>query len=100
MADLLGSAVPVGAQEWMWDWQLRARCRGVDSDVFFHPAGEREPSRSERVAAARAVCAQCPVRDQCAEFALQTKEPYGVWGGLSESERQDLIFGTRPTRSR
>lgn len=100
MPDLLGSAETAGAQAWMWEWQLRARCRGADLDVFFHPPGEREPSRSVRVAAARAFCASCPVREQCAEFALQTREPYGIWGGLSEDERQDLIYGPRQPRYR
>lgn len=75
----------------LWDWQLAGLCRGVDSAVFFHPEGERGPSRARRERSAKAICQQCPVRAQCAAHALQVHEPYGVWGGLSESERSRLI---------
>jgi WhiB family redox-sensing transcriptional regulator len=74
-----------------WDWQLAGNCRGLDSAMFFHPDGERGPSRTRRERAAKAVCGTCPVRAQCAAHALAVHEPYGVWGGLSESERQRLI---------
>lgn len=70
-----------------YSWQLRAACREMDTDLFFHPYGERDPSRTRRVQAAKAVCAGCPVRVECAEHALTVGEAYGVWGGLSEDER-------------
>ena len=66
----IGTARPPGAQTWRWDWQLFARCRGRD-DLFFHPHGEREPVRSEREAAAKAVCFGCPVRRECLSHALE-----------------------------
>jgi WhiB family redox-sensing transcriptional regulator len=72
-----------------WDWQLRGACRGLDADLFFHPEGERGPRRAGREAAAKAVCAGCPVLLRCREAALLSREPYGVWGGLSEHERED-----------
>jgi WhiB family redox-sensing transcriptional regulator len=72
-----------------WDWQLRGACRGRDADLFFHPEGERGPRRAGREAAAKAVCAGCPVLLRCREAALLSREPYGVWGGLSEHERED-----------
>ncbi|MGA8115013.1 MAG: WhiB family transcriptional regulator [Actinocatenispora sp.] len=75
----------------VWDWQMAGNCRGLDSSLFFHPDGERGPSRSRREREAKAVCGTCPVRAQCAAHALKVHEPYGVWGGLSESERQQLI---------
>lgn len=99
MPDLLGTARPPGAQTWRWEWQLFARCKGRD-ELFFHPHGEREPVRSERERAAKAVCAGCPVRRECLDHALQTQEPYGVWGGLTEDERQELVHGPRPVRKR
>lgn len=40
-----------------WDWQRHAACRGMNSEVFFHPDGERDPRRSQRVEAAARVCA-------------------------------------------
>lgn len=99
MPDLLGTARPPGAQTWRWEWQLAARCRGR-TELFFHPHGEREPARSEREAAAKQVCAGCPVRRECLAHALGSGEPYGVWGGLSEAEREELLYGPRPVRKR
>lgn len=78
-----------------WEWQLQAACRGMDTEVFFHPDNERGPRRAAREAAAKAVCARCPVIRQCAEHALRVREPYGIWGGLSESERDDVLAGRR-----
>jgi len=75
----------------LWDWQLQGRCRGGDSTRFFHPDGERGPRRARREAEAKAVCRACPVRAECALHALRVREPYGVWGGFSESERLALI---------
>jgi WhiB family redox-sensing transcriptional regulator len=74
-----------------WDWQLRAACRGADSELFFHPSGERDPARTRRELAAKAVCARCPVIDRCLDHALALREPYGVWGGRSEEERAAIV---------
>jgi WhiB family redox-sensing transcriptional regulator len=78
-----------------WDWQLLGACRGLDSELFFHPEGERGPRRSNREAAAKAICAGCPVLRECREAALLAREPYGVWGGLSESDREELYGAER-----
>lgn len=61
------------------DWRDRAACRGASPDLFFSvlPAD---------VKAAKAICAGCPVRQECLEFALHSGEEYGTWGGLSEDE--------------
>ncbi|MDJ0386059.1 WhiB family transcriptional regulator [Streptomyces sp. G-G2] len=76
-----------GRAEHHWIWQEEAACRGQGSDGFFHPAGERGQERAAREEAAKAVCATCPVREQCLSHALGVGEPYGVWGGLTEKER-------------
>lgn len=75
----------------VWDWQLLGACRGKDSAQFFHPDGERGSSRSRRELAAKSVCRACPVRAECAAHALSVREPYGVWGGFTESERLRLL---------
>ncbi|MET9466368.1 WhiB family transcriptional regulator [Streptomyces sp. NPDC006544] len=80
-----------------WEWQSQAACRGLGSTRFFHPAGERGEDREERDAAAKRVCAACPVREACLEHALRTREPFGVWGGKTEEERRAL---PRPSRAR
>ena len=75
----------------VWDWQRLGLCRGRDSAQFFHPDGERGASRGRRESAAKNVCRACPVRAECAAQALTTREPYGVWGGFTESERLRLL---------
>ena len=79
-----------GPQSDLWEWQLLGACRGKDTELFFHPEGERGPRRANREAAAKAVCATCPVLLQCRRHALAAREPYGVWGGLSEHEREAI----------
>ena len=72
----------------LWDWQLQGSCRQVNPEVFFHPEGERGPARRDRDAAAVAICQACPVMVQCRAHALAVREPYGVWGGMTEDERE------------
>ena len=79
----------------LWDWQLHGACRGQDPDTFFHPEGERGPRRRSREAAAKAVCGRCPVVAQCAAHALAVREPYGVWGGMSEDDRERILTRDR-----
>nr|WP_308416933.1 WhiB family transcriptional regulator [Streptomyces sp. AJS327] len=83
----------------LWDWQLLAACRGVDSSLFFHPEGERGAARSARETSAKEVCMRCPVRSECAAHALAVREPYGVWGGLTEDEREELMGRARTRMS-
>ncbi|GAA2154948.1 WhiB family transcriptional regulator [Kitasatospora kazusensis] len=80
-----------GAVADRWDWQSRGSCGRADTALFFHPAGERDTEHQEREEAAKAVCAPCPVRIECRRHALQTREPFGVWGGLTEDERHRLV---------
>lgn len=74
-----------------WDWQLHGSCRGEQSDVFYHPDGERGRARAQRENRAKAICNACPVLSACRDHALKVAEPYGIWGGLSESERQLVL---------
>jgi WhiB family redox-sensing transcriptional regulator len=73
-------------------WQTRAACRGEMGNDFYPPVhGERRPERRMREARAKAVCASCPVRSECLETAVSNDERYGVWGGLTDSERRALL---------
>ena len=74
-----------------WEWQGKAACRGMDTDTFFHPPNERDTARQGRIAAAKAICRGCPAVTECLDHALRVREPYGVWGGLSEDERATLL---------
>ncbi|MFB7776185.1 WhiB family transcriptional regulator [Streptomyces bauhiniae] len=72
----------------VWEWQMRAMCRGMDSTVFFTPLGERGRARKRREEAARAICRSCPVSTACGSFAVASGQRYGVWGGRTEAERR------------
>lgn len=63
------------------EWRHRAACRDLDTAVFF-------PESDEQAAAAKLICATCPVRAACLEFAIVTRQDDGVWGGLDENERR------------
>jgi WhiB family transcriptional regulator, redox-sensing transcriptional regulator len=74
------------------DWQLKASCRGPHAVVFFPPSHfERKEERLERERRAKAICATCSVRQPCLEYALRIREPHGIWGGLNEAERKQLL---------
>ena len=68
-------------------WQDRAACTGMDAQLFFAPDGERGQEREIREAKAKAVCALCPVRAQCLDYALGNSIKQGIWGGLNQEER-------------
>jgi WhiB family transcriptional regulator, redox-sensing transcriptional regulator len=74
-----------------WDWQIKAACRGMDSELFFNPDNIRGPAKRAREAAAKAVCTDCPVVTECLRWALTVREPYGVWGGLTPEERGSVL---------
>jgi WhiB family redox-sensing transcriptional regulator len=67
-----------------FDWQARGLCRGVEPEVFF-PVSEEDAWR------AKEICGGCVVRETCLTFSLQNRERYGVWGGVTEKERQDMF---------
>ena len=63
--------------------------------MFFSPDGERGSVRAQREHAAKQICQECPVLADCRAHALTTTETYGIWGGLSESERARHTRRTR-----
>jgi WhiB family redox-sensing transcriptional regulator len=67
-------------------WREQAACRGANLDVFF-------PDRGESAEPARQVCARCPVRQPCLDYAISSQISHGVWGGLAERERRALATG-------
>ncbi len=70
------------------DWREQAACVGEDLETFF-PVGDAGPAIWQ-VNRAKAICALCPVRTQCLDFALRTGQDHGVWGGLTAQERREL----------
>ncbi|MDH6612525.1 WhiB family redox-sensing transcriptional regulator [Streptomyces sp. SAI-208] len=67
-------------------WRERAACRDVDPDLFF-PIGTAGLTLVQ-IDEAKAVCARCPVRERCLQWALAVGQVEGVWGGTTESERR------------
>ncbi|CAN5646541.1 hypothetical protein BH20ACT2_BH20ACT2_02510 [soil metagenome] len=60
--------------------------------MFFPPSSfERKEEKLERERRAKSICASCPVRQPCREYAIGIKEPHGIWGGLNETERKQLL---------
>ncbi len=77
---------------WSYGWQHRAACRGADSAWFFAPNYfEKRYQKNAREAKAKAVCARCPVRTECLEYALRVGESHGIWGGQNEMERRSML---------
>ena len=73
-------------------WQADAACRGSDATLFFAPNYfERREEKDAREHQAKRLCARCSVREPCLEYALRTRDPHGVWGGLNELERRRLL---------
>lgn len=76
----------------MVQWQDRAACRNEDETLFFGPPiAEPRADRDRREAIAKTICSTCPVITDCREHAIASGESYGVWGGLGELERRELL---------
>lgn len=69
-------------------WREKAACLDEDPELFF-PAGTTGRALAQ-VEEAKAICSQCPVMDECLEWALEANEQHGVWGGRSEEERKKM----------
>jgi WhiB family redox-sensing transcriptional regulator len=72
-------------------WMTDGACVGTDPEAYF-PLDEDGPAAEP----ARRVCAECPLRQRCADYAIATGMGAGIWGGLSTLEREQL---TRARRS-
>lgn len=73
-------------------WQIKAACRGPQSNLFFPPTHfEKKDEKEAREREAKSICATCSVRKPCLQYALHIREPHGVWGGVNESERKQMM---------
>ncbi|MCV6980280.1 WhiB family transcriptional regulator [Mycolicibacterium pulveris] len=68
-------------------WQLRARCRGMPTEIFFVGDGERGKRKTAREEYAKRICRACLVRRDCLRYAVAAEEPHGVWGATTPTER-------------
>jgi WhiB family transcriptional regulator, redox-sensing transcriptional regulator len=65
------------------DWRQDAACKGADIDLFF-------AIDDEGIGHAKEICAVCPVRHECLEWALTNHQDDGIWGGFTEVERRRI----------
>jgi WhiB family redox-sensing transcriptional regulator len=66
------------------EWMAEGNCRDEPPSMFF-------PSDGVGVDVARQLCATCPVKEPCLEYALRNRIDHGVWGGTSERERRRIL---------
>jgi WhiB family redox-sensing transcriptional regulator len=85
---LLAQALPALATTTIGPWAAQALCAQVDPEIFFPPGDD--PATE-----ARRICAHCPVRRPCLDYALAAGEEYGIWGGLDPEERRALRWKLR-----
>ena len=71
-----------------YSWRSKAICKDTDPDLFF-PVGTTGQALVQ-IARAKEVCGECPVRVDCLEYAIETNQDSGIWGGTSEEERRTL----------
>lgn len=90
---ILASSLALGAAD--YSWRDHALCRDTDPELFF-PVGTTGMALVQ-IDKARQVCGECGVRAECLDYALDTNQDSGIWGGLSEEERRVI---RRQRRSR
>ncbi len=83
---ILASSLALGSAD--YSWRALSTCRDTDPELFF-PVGTTGQALLQ-IAKAKSVCCQCPVTTECLEFALETNEDTGIWGGTSEEERRQI----------
>lgn len=74
-----------------YNWRAEAACASSDPELFF-PVGKARPGNTvyDQVERAKEVCRRCKVAQQCLQYALETNQEFGIWGGLTEDERRSL----------
>ncbi|MFI1197733.1 WhiB family transcriptional regulator [Micromonospora sp. NPDC020750] len=66
------------------EWQAEGLCAETDPEAFF-------PEKGGSPRPAKKVCSRCDVQADCLEWALTTRQPYGIWGGRTEPERRAIL---------
>jgi WhiB family redox-sensing transcriptional regulator len=65
-------------------------------DVFFPEDEPNSLSRMRMTNMAKAICGQCMLRKMCAEYAVEAEENFGIWGGLTPTDRRAISRGSKP----
>jgi len=83
---ILASSLALGSAD--YTWRTNAICRDTDPELFF-PVGTTGQALLQ-LSKAKDTCNQCTVKDECLQFAIDTNQDSGVWGGTSEDERRAI----------
>ncbi|MFF8867833.1 WhiB family transcriptional regulator [Streptomyces sp. NPDC015139] len=70
------------------DWRVSSACKDEDPELFF-PIGNTGPALLQ-IEEAKAVCRRCPVMERCLQWALESGQEHGVWGGTDEGDRRRM----------
>ena len=70
-------------------WKSMAACGSAEPDLFFPISAAA--SNQLQVTKAKVLCAGCLVRRECLDFAIQTRQMHGIWGGMTEEERYPVV---------
>ena len=76
-------------------WMLEGACSSMDSDLFF-PIGSSMKAMKQ-ANEAKAICLECPVVNECLDYAIRTNQDSGIWGGTTEEERKSIRRHYRKT---
>ena len=74
------------------EWMANGKCKDLDPTIFF-------PNDWVGVQVAQRICADCPVKSPCLEYALANRVDHGVWGGASERERRRILRQRRLSKA-
>lgn len=80
-----------------WEERANPNCKNTPIELWFGtetPLGGRGSGRTvSQTRAAKAICAVCPVLEECRAWALESRVPFGILGGMTERERWEAIEG-------
>ncbi len=74
----------------MTDWRDSAACKDTPYPELWFPISATDALGRQQTASAKAVCASCPVAAPCLEYALDTRQDTGIWGGTTEQQRESM----------
>lgn len=83
---ILASSLALGSAD--YTWRNEAVCKDTDPELFF-PVGTTGQALLQ-IDRAKEVCGECPVKVRCLDFAIETNQDSGIWGGTSEEERRNI----------
>lgn len=74
------------------EWRERAECIGYDPDVFVTTERDWTPNK------ALEICSRCSVTEECLDYAIETHQRIGVWGGKTATQRERVAKLRRTKR--